>query len=150
MPKQNTVIIDTSVLIAFEKLEKSSLLCLIYDEILLTEAVYQEYQSNLQHCFSLKTAPMPLTSFLVNNVGLGRGESESIALAYHTGIKVLIDDLKARKFAVELGCSLSGTIGVLYKMEQKETIDSAFKEIIKLKELGFRISEKLIHKLSSK
>ncbi len=81
---------------------------------------------------------------------LGRGESESIALAYHTGIKVLIDDLKARKFAVELGCSLSGTIGVLYKMEQKETIDSAFKEIIKLKELGFRISEKLIHKLSSK
>jgi hypothetical protein len=91
-------------LIAFEKLGKLDLLCQTYDEIFLTDAVYQEYASDLQPCFVMKSAPEPISHFLVNHTGLGRGESESISLAHSTGIRVLIDDLKARKIAMELGC----------------------------------------------
>jgi len=148
MPDSEIVVADTSVLIAFEKLKKLELLCLAYDKIILTEAVFNEYSNDLQHCFSLKKAPFFFANFLVANLGIGRGEAESISLAYNTGISILLDDLKARKFATEMGCNLSGAIGVLYKMENKQIIDSAFNEVISLKNMGFRISDKLINKLS--
>ena len=150
MPDNQTAIADTSVLIAFEKLGKLDLLCLTYDEILLPDAVYQEYASDLQPCFVLKAAPEPISHFLVNHTGLGRGESESISLAHSTGIRVLIDDLKARKIALDLGCRVTGTIGVLYKMEQKNIIHNAYNHVIKLKEIGFHISDKLIDRLMPK
>ncbi len=57
--------------------------------------------------------------------------------------------LKARKFAVQLGCRLSGAIGVLCKMEHKGVIGSAYQEALKLKKMGFRLSDKLINDLSS-
>jgi len=150
MPDNQTAIADTSVLIAFEKLGKLDLLCLTYNEIFLPDAVYQEYASDLQPCFVLKAAPEPISHFLVNHTGLGRGESESISLAHSTGIRVLIDDLKARKIALDLGCRVTGTIGVLYKMEQKNIIHNAYNHVIKLKEIGFHISDKLIDRLLPK
>lgn len=64
MPDDQKAIADTSVLIAFEKLNKLDLLCLTYKEIFLPEAVYQEYASNLQNCFILKTALNPSEIFL--------------------------------------------------------------------------------------
>ncbi len=148
MPDPEIVVADTSVLIAFEKLDKLELLCLAYDKIILTEAVFNEYSNDLQHCFSLEKAPTYFANFLVDNIGIGQGEAESISLSYNTKITILLDDLKARKCAVELGCNLSGAIGVLYKMESKQIIESAFNEILTLKSLGFRISDKLIKKLS--
>jgi predicted nucleic acid-binding protein len=150
MPDNQRAIADTSVLIAFEKLNKLDLLCLTYKEIFLPEAVYQEYANDLQNCFILKTAPEPISDFLINHVGLGRGESESIALAHSMGTRVLIDDLKARKIALDFGCRVTGTIGVLYKMEQKKIIHNAFDHVIKLKKIGFHISDKLIARLSLK
>lgn len=145
MPDQ--AIVDTSSLIAFEKLQKLDILCSAYQELLLTPAVIQEYSSNTVPCFTQKYAPKNLTSFLIDNFGLGIGESESISLAHRTGIRVLLDDLKARKIAIDLGCKVSGTIGVLCKMEDMELINSAYDEIIKLKCFGFRISDKLIEKI---
>jgi hypothetical protein len=111
MPDNQRAIADTSVLIAFDKLNKLDLLCLTYKEIFLPEAVYQEYANDLQNCFILKTAPEPISDFLINHVGLGRGESESIALAHSMGTRVLIDDLKARKIALDFGCRVTSRKG---------------------------------------
>jgi predicted nucleic acid-binding protein len=66
------------------------------------------------------------------------------------GTRVLIDDLKARKIALDFGCRVTGTIGVVYKMEKKKIIHNAFDHVIKLKETGFHVSDKLIHRLSMK
>ena len=70
MPDSEIVIADTSVLIAFEKLKKLELLCLAYDKIILTEAVFNEYSNDLQHCFSLKKAPFFLQIFWLPTSGL--------------------------------------------------------------------------------
>jgi len=83
------VIADTSVLIAFEKLELLHLLCSLYEQILLTSSV-------------------------------------------------LVDDLKSRKTAKKLGCRMSGTIGVLHRMQRQGLISSAYEEMSKLKNMGFR------------
>lgn len=149
MHNKDLAIADTSVLIAFEKLNLLSSLCAIYDELYLTRAVYNEFSNQIQKCFSIKEAPPSLTSFLTYEMRLGLGESETIALSHYMGIRALIDDLKARKVALSLGCQLSGSIGVLYRMERVGVISSAYNKIMLLKDMGFHISDKLLNKLSS-
>lgn len=53
MPKKDIAITDTSVLIAFEKLNLLSSLCTIYDEIYLTKAVHNEFD-----CDNPKMTPL--------------------------------------------------------------------------------------------
>lgn len=141
------VIADTSVLIAFEKLELLHLLCSLYEQILLTSSVYTEYSSEMQSCFIAVKAPLGLSKLLEEKVGLGCGESESIALAYTSGTTILVDDLKARKTAKKLGCRMSGTIGVLHRMQRQGLISSAYEEMSKLKNMGFRVSTTLMDRL---
>ena len=149
MHNKDIAIADTSVLIAFEKINLLSLLCATYDDLYLTRAVYNEFSNQLQDCFSIKEAPASLTSFLIYEMRLGLGESETIALSHYMGIRALIDDLKARKVALSLGCQISGSIGVLYRMEKEGVISSAYNKIVLLKNMGFHISDKLLDKPSS-
>lgn len=147
MPEIHKVIADTSVLIAFEKLKLLDLLCLVYEQIILPLAVHQEYSSDTRPCFTTTEAPQGLSKLLEDDARLGRGESEAIALAFTSGVTLLIDDLKARKTAKTLGCQISGTIGVLVKMERLELISSAYDEMLKLKDMGFRVNDDLLTQL---
>ncbi len=61
MPDRSIAIADTSVLIAFEKLNILDKVCQIYEEIVLTEAVHQEFGSHIYECFTLAKAPEELT-----------------------------------------------------------------------------------------
>lgn len=147
MPEIQKVIADTSVLIAFEKLKLLDLLCLVYEQILLPLNVHQEYSSDTRPCFTTVEAPHGLSKLLEYDARLGRGESEAIALSFTSGVTLLIDDLKARKTARTLGCQISGTIGVLTKMERLGLISSAYDEMLKLKHMGFRIKDNLLDQL---
>jgi len=84
----------------------------------------------------------------VRDLNLGRGESEVIALAYETKKKALIDDLKSRKVAEDLGLFVSGSIGVLLKAKKLGIIDSAFKKTQELKDKGFYVSDVLLARIS--
>ncbi len=88
------VIVDTSVLIALEKIELLSVLCGIYKEIILPGGVIKEFGSVTIECHSVQKVESRLADFLSRDLNLGRGESEVIALAYETNQKALIDDLK--------------------------------------------------------
>ena len=78
----------------------------------------------------------------------GKGEAEVIALANDTGLKTIIDDLKARGIAEKFGLKVTGTIGILLKAESLGLLESAYKKPKELKEKGFYISEKLLDDLS--
>jgi predicted nucleic acid-binding protein len=86
----------------------------------------------------------------MQDLNFGKGESEVIALAYETNFKVLIDDLKARKVAENLGLSISGSIGVLLKAEKLGIIDSALKKTQELKEMGFYVSNELLSEIAKR
>lgn len=150
MPEIHKVIVDTSVLIAFEKLELLDLLCSVYEQIQLPLAVHKEYSSDTMPCFVIAEAPNGFSKLLEEDAKLGRGESEAIALAYTSGSTLLLDDLKARKTARTLGCSISGTIGVLVKMERMGLILNAYDEIMKLRNMGFRIADNVLTQLKNK
>lgn len=144
------VIVDTSVLIALEKIDLLRVLCGIYKEIILPDGVVKEFGTVNMGCYSAQKVESRLADFLMQDLNLGRGESEVIALAYETNQKALIDDLKARKVAIDLGLTISGSIGLLLKAEKLGLIESAYKKAIELKDKGFYVSEELLAEMSKR
>lgn len=142
------IIVDSSVLIALEKIDLLQILCKIYKEIVLPDAVVREFGNVNLDCHSVRKVESTLTNLLIRDLNLGRGESEVIALAYETNQKALIDDLKARKVAEDLGLSISGSIGILFKAEKLGLIASAFKKTQELKDKGFYVSNELLAQIS--
>lgn len=146
MPER--AIADTSALIALEKINLLDVLCKIYAEIILPEAVINEFGTLAINCYSIKKVKNPLVRLLLSDLNLGKGESEVIALASETGMKTIIDDIKARKVAETLGLSVTGTIGILLKAEKSGLIESAYNKAKELKDKGFHVSEELLENIS--
>jgi predicted nucleic acid-binding protein len=140
-----SVIADTSALIALEKIGLSTLLCEMYSEIFLPDAVVKEYGIPDFSCFSVKKVQSNLTILLLQDMNLGQGESEVIVLAYQTGIKAIIDDMKARKVARKLKLPITGTVGVLLKAENLSLIPSAYNKAKELQRKGFYVSDKILN-----
>jgi hypothetical protein len=141
-----TAIIDTSALIALERINILDVLCKIYSHIILPEAVVSEFGQPSIDCYSSEKVKSPMVRLLVLDLNLGRGEAESIALA--SEIRLVLDDLKARKVAENLGLKITGTIGILLKAERLALIDGAYDKSKELRDKGFYISGQLLDKLS--
>ena len=146
MPEK--AIIDTSVLIALERIDIIDVLCRIYSHIILPEAVISEFGPPSIDCYSSEKVKSPIVRLLSLDLNLGRGEAESIALASEKGLRLVLDDLKARKVAENLGLKVTGTIGILLKAESLTLIDSAFDKTKELRDKGFYISDQLLDELS--
>ncbi len=146
MPEQ--AIVDTSVLIALEKINMLEVLCEIYHQIVLVEAVISEFGPPQIDCYATQKVKSPMVRLLVRDLNLGRGEAECITLATEIGLTLILDDLKARKVAETLDLKITGTIGVLLKAEKMALIPSAYDKTIELKNKGFHVSDQLLADLS--
>lgn len=142
-----SIVVDTSILIALEKLNLLQILCKLYKEIILPEAVVKEFGNIGIECYSTRKIESKLLKVLTQDLNLGRGEAEVLALAYESDLHVLLDDMKARKIADDLGLNISGTIGILLKAEKKKLIKSALKHVQKLKKAGFYVSDELLKEI---
>jgi len=137
-------IVDASALIALEKINLLDIICKLYDQIILPEAVINEYGNPPIDCYSTKTVESTLLKLLESDLNLGKGESEVIALGRETGIRIIVDDLKARKVAGTLELSVTGTIGILLKAEKAGLINSAHAKARELRDKGFYVSDQLL------
>jgi predicted nucleic acid-binding protein len=121
------IIADSSPLIALAVIGKLDLLDKLYEEIYVPNAVFQELAGND------KAFAKELRIFLTGKVkevenrlavdmllcDIGAGEAEAIILALEQRPDaVLIDDLKARKFAKIRGLNIIGTLGILLKAKK--------------------------------
>lgn len=138
------IIVDTSVLIALEKLTLLPLLCKIYSEIILPEAVVKEFGELPLPCITIKKTKSNIAKLLMRDLNLGRGEAEVITLASETGMKLMIDDMKARRIAEDMGLKITGTIGFLVKSQKLGLIKSAYEKAKELKDKGFHITNELL------
>ena len=141
-------IVDASALIALEKIELLDILCRIYSQIILPEAVINEFGTPTIDCYSVRKVTSPMVKLLGRDSNLGKGESEVIALAYETGMKIIVDDLKARKVAETLDLNFTGTIGILLKAERLKLIDSAYDKTKELRSKGFYVADQLLEDMS--
>jgi predicted nucleic acid-binding protein len=141
-------IVNTSVLIALDKINTVDVLCKIYSSIILPEAVISEFGPPPIDCYTAEKVKSPMIRLFTRDLNLGKGEAESIALASETGLTLILDDLKARKIAETLDLKITGTIGVLLKAENLTLIKSAYDKTVELRGKGFHVSDQLLEELS--
>jgi len=88
----------------------------------------------------------PSNQILVDvlKIVVDEGEAEAIGLALEKGLRLIIDDRKARIYAKRLGVKVIGTAGILVRAKKVGIIPSVKSLLEALKQKGFYLSSELI------
>lgn len=143
---QKIIVSDTSCLILFHKIGEFELLQKVFGQIIITETVSKEFKRPIPKWIQVIN---PTTNLHLGLQGfLDPGEATSISLAIElTGSLLIIDELKGRRIAKELGIATSGSLGILVIAKNTGIIDSVKTIIEKIKQTNFRLSDNLIQKI---
>ena len=147
------VISDSSPLISLAVIEKLDMLGKLYEDIYVPIAVSEEVvRADKPFARELKLFLNGRTKSVKNKMAveilsgdIGAGEAEAIVLALEQQpAAVLIDDLKARRFAKMNGLNVIGTMGILLKAKKVGLIKE-IKPLISILLLNdIRIGKKII------
>ena len=141
MPK--AIISDTSCLILLEKIWELHLLNQLFGTIFTTNEVAIEYGLPLPSWIIIQQPENKVYQFIIE-ASLDKGEASAISLAVeYKGCLLIIDELKGRKFAQQLGISVIGTIGLIVDAKLAGIIPSVKDLLEKIKSTNFRISQQL-------
>ena len=137
------IISDTSCFITLSNIGELNLLRLLYEQIVTTEEIAEEFGENLPDWVEIISVSDKAKQELLE-IQVDKGEASAIAIALeHENTFLIIDDNKARKLAHNLQLDFTGTIGVIVAAKQKGIIDSIKPILEKIKETNFRISAEL-------
>lgn len=138
------IISNTSCLIILDNINELAILQKLYQHIYLTEEVAQEYGKPLENWMNIMTVnDKNYLRILNTSVDLGEASTIALALQMPEDNVMILDDLKARKLAKELQLNFTGLLGILLKAKQQGIISSVTDIFTQLKNVNFRISEKL-------
>ena len=145
------VIVNTSPLIALNRIERMNLLRDLYTKVVCPRSVIDEIEAGVLKGHTPAMALPPWLSVdhdppeMAFRRELGAGESAVLSLALITKADlVVLDDLQARLVAAELNLRTTGTLGILVAAQQRGLIPNARNEARKLQSAGFRIHPALI------
>lgn len=142
---ETAVIADTSCLIILYKINELDLLRQLYQEIIITQEVADEFMHRVPDWIKISKEVDEHQYQTLFEMEIDRGEASSISLALKLGNATLIlDDFKARKVANKLGLTYTGTFGVIAESKLEGVVDSIKPIIAKIRDTNFRISEKVI------
>jgi len=143
------IIGDSSALIALSVVDKLELLEALYENLFVPQAVYNEVtqvgrpQSDKLKKFlqnRVKVVDLNLTK-----LGLGLGELEAITLYKELDADVLlIDDNRAKKYAVLNDVKVIGSLGILIKAKENGLIEKVKPLLEGIMKSEVYISEKLM------
>ncbi|REL23987.1 DUF3368 domain-containing protein [Rhodohalobacter sp. SW132] len=143
------IVSDTSCLILFYKIGEFALLKKLYGKLHITDRVLKEFNKPVPdwiEVIQLKTdVHIGLSGYL------DAGEATSISLAsVHEESLLIIDEIKGRKAAKEMGIQVTGSLGVLIAAKNKGHIKALKPIIDKIQKTNFRISKELIERVLDK
>lgn len=159
------IVADTTPLISLMKIGHLDLLEQLFGEVQIPEAVFDElvYNTNFpeeskliqesNYIIRISVKDTSAVDLLRRSSGLDAGESEAIILSDSIGASLLLmDEVKGRQVAKQMGIPLMGTIGLLLvgyneKLLTKQQILECI-EIMKTS--GRHISESLYQQLLAK
>jgi predicted nucleic acid-binding protein len=122
MPK--VVVSDTSCFIVLTNVGELDLLVKLYGRILTTPDVAKEFGKELPDWVEI-IAPIDLQKQKLLEFHIDKGEASAIVLALEQNADLIIlDDMKARRSALNLGLEITGTLGIIIKAKQAGMIDS--------------------------
>ncbi len=150
------IVSDAGPLIVLCQIDKLSILKEIFGEVKVPIAVYEEItvKEEEKSVFLKINWLKPVKVKRDNDYALleelvDMGEAQAIILAKQQKLPLLVDDAKARKYAVMLNVEVMGTLGLL-KLAKKRGVLPSVKEVIKeMLEKGYYIDSRLIGKLLS-
>ena len=76
------IVVDTSSLIALERIGLLPLLCKIYSEIIIPESVVSEFGNLSLPCLSIRKIESNLLKLLITDLNLGKGEADVYSLSH--------------------------------------------------------------------
>ena len=119
----------------------------LFGTIITTTEVAGEFGQPLHSWVEIKQ-PSDKNYQSIIEAFLDKGEASAIALAIELAIELddcllIIDDLKGRKFANQIGLTIIGTIGVIVDAKLAGIITSIKPILTKIKSTNFRITEQL-------
>jgi predicted nucleic acid-binding protein len=149
-----TVISDASPLIVLSAVQKLELLKKIFQEITIPGAVYREVivqGENKPGTRMVEEADWIIQRSVKNpkavkklrkHYHLGQGEAEVIILAEQLQADwIIIDEIRARRAAVEEGRKIIGTLGILLLAKEQGLIDTVKELLQKFMLVGFHVSD---------
>jgi predicted nucleic acid-binding protein len=140
---QNAIISDTSCLILLDRIGKLEILHQLFGIILTTHDVAEEFGGILPEWIVI-TDSVNKNYQTIIEASLDKGEASAIALAVELdNCLLIIDDLKGRNFALQLGLKITGTLGVLVEAKLEGHLPSIKPVLAAIRQTNFRISEKL-------
>lgn len=159
------VVSDTTPLISLMKIGQLELVHQLFGEVQIPNAVYEELVYNtrfpdesrqIRECSFIKevdVGDIRSVDLLRRSTGLDAGESEAIVLSDSLEASLLLmDEVKGRQVARQMGIKLMGTIGMLMVAYQEKLLSK--EEILHcmdvLKSAGRHISGKLYEQLLQK
>ncbi|MBK7896268.1 MAG: DUF3368 domain-containing protein [Candidatus Promineifilaceae bacterium] len=150
------VILNNTPLVALWSLNRLPLLRDLYENVLIPEAVYDEFiatersarQTALDESPWIKITPIKNPRHVLVYTGLDRGETEVLALANEQSARlVIIDEYKGRRYAKRLGLPLTGTLGVLLAAKHNGFVSTLAPLIDQLLNDGLFLAPELIKKM---
>lgn len=151
------VVADSSCLIGLTQIEQFELLNELFSEVYIPHAVYDEVvvkgkgetgcketESALKDGWLLKKPVNDEVAVNALTTLLGKGESEVIILCKESGLDyALIDERTARDIAELMNVNTMGVLGIIDLAIKRGFFIDKKKVVDQLKDLGFRISDKL-------
>ena len=145
----SVIVSDTSCLILFYKIGEFDLLKKVFGKLHITETVQKEFNQLIPDWIEIVEPTTNLYQGLSSQ--LDKGEAIAISLASeHENSLLIIDEIKGRKAAKEMGISVTGSLGVLIAAKKKGHIKAVKPLIEKIQKTNFRISKELIERVLDK
>ncbi len=143
------IIGDSSALIALAVVDKLELLEKLYDNLFVPQAVYDEVtQVGRPQSDKLKEfleSKVKVVDLNLTKLGLGLGELEAITLYKELDADVLlIDDNRAKKYAVLNDIKVIGSLGVLIKAKESGHVGKIKPLLDEIMKAGIYISDNLV------
>jgi hypothetical protein len=154
---QTCIVADAGPLIGLARIDRLDLLRSLFDATILPPTVYAE-------CVRVPDKPgAAAIAKAVNDgwlavrsltkpaallpIGLGRGETDAIALAVELECLILLDDKLARGAARAAGLSVIGTAGLLLAAKARSLVPSVGPILDQLKAVGYHLSDELVARI---
>jgi len=146
MEENQLIIADTSCLILLTKIDELDILNKVFDKIYITDKIAEEFNYDLPswiEIVKIKFEDYKTIAEIVDD-----GEASAIAMSLkNPNSLIILDDIRARKYALSLGINIIGTLGVIVKAQKENKINSAISLIEKIQKTDFRVSDKLFEQI---
>jgi len=150
------VVADSTPLINLAAIHRFNLLRRLYEQIVIPRAVYQEVVVRGQGRAGANEVRAAVSTWIsiaepedtlaVDALAaeLARGEAEAIILAKEQEAQILlIDEIRGRRIAKQLGLKVRGTLGVLSEAKHQGLVSSVKEEMDRLRSHGAWIHQEL-------